>query len=116
MLSTTFDVVNERRGTAMIVTVTGELDVSTARDLSRALKAAEADEPELIVVDLQAVPFIDSTGLIPITRLVLASEQGRHRVAIVRGPPQLDHVFHVSGLDRKIDLVDDVAAAIAASA
>jgi anti-anti-sigma factor len=43
--------------------VEGELDAFTASDLRAELCAVEAAEPKLIVIDLRAVQFLDSSGL-----------------------------------------------------
>src|SRR3954453_12320001 len=53
----------EAVGTAWVVSLGGELDLYNAAHVGAALSGACAEAPELIVVDLGEVEFIDSTGL-----------------------------------------------------
>lgn len=51
----------ERRTDALVVAVSGELDISTARQLEEEL--ADATNGSLLVLDLSGLEFVDSTGL-----------------------------------------------------
>lgn len=46
-----------------VITLTGELDVATAPDLVAAVEDVFAEEPERLIIDLDHVTFLDSTGL-----------------------------------------------------
>jgi len=88
------------------VVLTGELDISTYDDARRRLEDAERDGPELLVVDLAGLQFVDSTGV----RLILAAdqrarEQGR-RLAIRLGDGLARRVFAALGLLDKFDVLD----------
>jgi anti-anti-sigma factor len=88
----------------------GELDISSAPVLEEALGRIEADQPSLLLVDLRALDFMDSTGL---RTLVSANQRARtqgRRLAIVRGPEQVDRIFSVTRLDERFEIVDDPAA------
>src|SRR5438045_8436187 len=54
--------VNRRDG-AVVVSLAGELDLYNAEEVRSALLEACAAEPEVLVVDLGEVRFIDSTAL-----------------------------------------------------
>ena len=92
-------------GTARVA-LSGELDISGVGEVDRHLAAAELENPPIILLDLRALSFIDSTGL----RLVLgADERARRagrRLVVVRGPESVDRVFRVALLDRRLDIVD----------
>jgi ABC-type transporter Mla MlaB component len=53
----------ERVGDAVVVRLTGELDLYNAHEVRNALVEQAAGEPERVVVDLSGVEFIDSTAL-----------------------------------------------------
>jgi len=61
----------------VLLTVTGEVDSSTAPSLRAAVDAAFADRVRAITIDLDGVTFLDSAGL-----CVLA---GAHRRAVADG-------------------------------
>ena len=46
-----------------VVAVRGEVDLATAPSLRDELRALLDDAPPAVVLDLDAVPFLDSTGL-----------------------------------------------------
>jgi anti-anti-sigma factor len=50
-------------GATRSVAVTGELDLSNARTLQSLLDEFDRDGAEVVVLDLEALEFIDSTGL-----------------------------------------------------
>jgi anti-anti-sigma factor len=45
-----------------ILTVHGEIDVASVHELERELEAAQKLEPRELVIDLDALSFMDSTG------------------------------------------------------
>jgi anti-anti-sigma factor len=53
----------EQRGTACVVRIRGEVDVSNAHDLSVAIGAAMPSAVPTLVVDLTHTTYLDSAGL-----------------------------------------------------
>jgi anti-sigma B factor antagonist len=109
-----FDVTITEHAGAVHVTLSGELDISTAPRFEEPLRRVEADEPEVVVVDLSSLEFMDSTGL----RLLVAADQrareaGR-RLALVRGNDMVQRVLRLTRLDERLDIVEDAAAVAAA--
>jgi len=104
--SSPFGVTIEQRDDAVHLKLSGELDISTAQLLEDDLHRVEAERPELIVLDLRDLAFMDSTGL----RLLImadarAKEEGR-RLAIGRGNEMIQRVLHLTRLDERLELVD----------
>jgi anti-anti-sigma factor len=48
---------------APIITLAGELDISTAENLGRTVAALVANTPERLVFDLKGLEFMDSAGI-----------------------------------------------------
>ena len=93
-------------GTTAEVALTGELDISTYEDAQAQLAAAERGGPELLVVDLAGLHFVDSTGV----RLILsadhrAREAGR-RLALRLGDGSARRVFTALGLVDRFEVLD----------
>jgi anti-anti-sigma factor len=96
----------ERRDGAVHLALSGELDISTASRLEDDLHRVEAERPDLIVLDLRDLSFLDSTGL----RLLImadarAKEEGR-RLAIGRANAMIQRVLHITRLDERLEVVD----------
>jgi anti-anti-sigma factor len=109
---TTFDVTTTDRPDGVLVALAGELDLASAAKLEDELKHIEALRPELIVLDLQALSFMDSSGL----RALLAAdsrarEDGR-RLVLVRGDERVQRVLRITRLDERLEIVDSVDAAV----
>jgi len=108
--SSPFDVTIEQRAGAVHVILSGELDISTAQRLEDDLRRVEADRPELIVLDLQQLTFMDSTGLrLLITADSRAREEER-RFAIVQGNEMVQRVMRLTRLDERLTIVADPGA------
>lgn len=75
----------------------GELDLAGAPLLERTLLELERQSPSLLVVDLGALRFIDSTGL----RLLLAANTRAHKrggeLVLRPGDANVQRVFDVTG-------------------
>lgn len=104
----------DRRNGAVVVSLAGELDLYNAEEVRSALLEACADEPALLVVDLEQVRFIDSTalGVLIEARSRLAERSGFRLAA-----PGLEtrRALEVSGLDRHFLVHDTVAEALEAA-
>ena len=77
--------------------VFGELDLSTAPELDRALSAEDAD----IVIDLRGVEFIDSSGI----HALLDARRARPRLRVENPTPATRRVLDLAGVTQL--LIDD---------
>lgn len=108
--SSPFEVTVEQRGGTVHVALVGELDISTATRLEDELARQEAERPSLIVLDLQRLTFMDSTGLrLLISADTRAREEGRS-LAIVPGNEMVQRVMRLTRLDERLNIVDDPTA------
>jgi anti-sigma B factor antagonist len=82
---------------AVGIALAGELDLSGARQLEARLDEVERERPARLIIDLEGLAFIDSTGL----RLLLqADARARERgceLLLRRGEPSVQRVFEVTG-------------------
>lgn len=92
-------VVSDRLDGTHRVAPSGELDVATADALERELLLAEKTDAAVIEVDLAGLTFIDSAGVHVLTR---AADRVGSRLRLLPGPPVVQRVFALSGLDGKL--------------
>jgi anti-sigma B factor antagonist len=104
----------DRRDGAVVVSLAGELDLYNAEELRGSLLDAIAGEPELLVVDLEQVRFIDSTAL---GVLIEARSRMADRNGFRLAAPALEarRALEISGLDRHFHVHDTVAEALEAA-
>jgi anti-anti-sigma factor len=108
--SSPFEVTVEQRGHGVHVTLTGELDISTAQRLEDDLRRAEAERPELVVLDLRPLTFMDSTGLRLLITADIRARQEDRRLVIVQGNEMVQRVMRLTRLDERLDIVEDASA------
>ena len=95
-----------------VITVSGEIHVSTAPEFSRRLNAAIAQGKGL-VLDLTPTEFIDSTGLSVLLNGLRRVTRQRGRMALVCTNPTVLRLFQITNLDSTFDIFEDRAAAVA---
>lgn len=94
---------------ALVVGLSGELDIASLPVAERAVEQAERAAPPVLAIDLSPLEFVDSTGV----RLVLLAAErargaGRALVVVLgRGLPR--RVFDTLGLTERLDVVTDLA-------
>jgi anti-sigma B factor antagonist len=105
---------SSEQGAVTIVHVAGEIDVYTAPLLREVLDKQIAAGRTDLVVDLEQVSFMDSTGLgVLVGRLKLVRGQSGS-LRIVSGQERILKVFKITGLDKVFHIhptVEDATAA-----
>jgi len=104
----TFELHSGTSGDAIVLTVIGEVDMTTAPELANAL-AAVSDTASRVVVDLGGVTFLDSSGLNALVRgsRELADNDVDFRVV---APPTgtVRRVIEITRLEDSLSLVDSL--------
>jgi len=101
-----FVVDSQITGRAVTLALSGELDLMASPILDEALERAYESNPDLIVVDLRRLEFMDSTGL---HRLVAAQQRvvgSGKRFGVVRGGEQVQRLFDLTGIAELLTIVD----------
>ncbi|MCU1356467.1 MAG: anti-sigma factor antagonist [Acidimicrobiales bacterium] len=94
--------------------VGGEIDVATAPRLREQLIALVNDQRYQIVVDLEAVDFIDSTGLGVLIGALKRVRTHDGDLALVCTEPRILKVFEITGLLSVFAVHPSVDAAVSA--
>jgi anti-sigma B factor antagonist len=106
---------SNRDGTTLLAAF-GEIDVATAPQLRQRMVELASASSAPLVIDLEGVDFLDSTGL-----GVLVSGLKRYRtlgsdVLLVATRPRILKVFEITGLTRVFSIHPSVDAAVSAAA
>ncbi len=82
----------------VVITMDGELDMANAPALQAAIESDELASPKAVVLDLQGLTFLDSTGL----RVILAARELCWRrgqeFAVTPGSAQVQRLLSVTGV------------------
>ena len=94
------------RDHTLTLKVRGELDLATAPLLKERLEEAEAAEATNVVIDLDQVEFMDSTGLHVLLARFLEHRNGT-RYSLTQGSPQVRRLFEVAGVMDRLPFAAD---------
>jgi anti-anti-sigma factor len=92
----------------VVVAVKGELDITSTEDFAAALARANHSQQQLVVVDLSALQFIDSSGLAVLIKAQREAQDMGRRFVVVRGPRQIQQLLELTGLAERLELVDSL--------
>jgi len=84
----------------LLIQVKGRLDATSEPDLRDALKSYLEKGFLKIIVDLQQVPFIDSSGLVALVSGLRLARKKRSDIVLSGIRPQVQTVFRLTMLDR----------------
>jgi anti-sigma B factor antagonist len=88
-----------------VLRLSGELDLDAAPDIVTAgIAALEGPDTPTLLVDLDAVTFIDSTAIGALVRLSnAADDQGKH-LTLTNVPARVHQVLTITGLTEVFDI------------
>ena len=95
-----------QRDGAACVSLRGELDLSTVDKVEDALRRVERDEPSVVVLDLSALTFLDSTGLRTIVTADQRARRDDRRLVVVKGPETVHRVFTLTRAGEQLCMTD----------
>lgn len=105
-----------KQGEHAVVDVKGEIDVYTAPKLREGLVELVAEGSYNIVVNLEGVDFLDSTGLGVLVGALKRVKAHDGSLALVCTQDKLLKIFQITGLTRVFSIHSSVAGATGASA
>jgi anti-sigma B factor antagonist len=93
-------------GDAQTVVLAGEMDLANSPGVERELKRVETSEPSVLVIDLSALGFVDSSGVrVLIDAHARAAEDGR-RLVIRRPPGRIMRILSLGHIDELLEFAD----------
>ena len=105
-----FRVEVERRDEALVVRPVGELDLATVEELSRVIE--DAGETSLLVLDLTALEFLDTSGLRFLLKKQADCTEAGTELRLVGGSGEVQRLLAVAGFADRLPLEDSVSTAI----
>jgi anti-sigma B factor antagonist len=92
-----------RAGDTHVIELAGQFDIAAVAEVERELERVERSATGLVVLDLRRLTFIDASGL---RVIVLAHRRRRDRLVIVKGPRQVQRVFEICDLVKRLPFVE----------
>jgi len=89
--------------------LTGELDLASEDEVAAELTRRLAETPAVLVVDLSALEFIDSTGLRVLLQARNTAGDNGTRLLLTKPPAAIQRVFDVANVTEHFEYTEDVA-------
>lgn len=105
-MQTQFRVEVREEGQGAVITLTGELDLASSPALEEALDRVFGADAGVVIIDLRALEFMDSTGLSILVKAHQTAEDGDVRLFLVNGPPQVQRLLSLTGVAERLSLID----------
>jgi len=101
----------QERNDVVTLALAGRLDAFHAPELREALAAELDDARTRLVVDLEDVSFVDSSGIAALVRAMKAARQkgGDVRLCGLQAPVRI--IFELTRLDKAFEILPDAATA-----
>jgi anti-sigma B factor antagonist len=104
LLTSNFDIESVWIDDAVVVKVSGDVDLLTAPMLSQELRRVRRMRID-VIVDLEEVEFMGCEALRVLLKAVTAAGPGQSRIGVTPGPPQVQKLFRLTGVDRILRIV-----------
>jgi anti-sigma B factor antagonist len=107
-----FEVTDAGQSGVPVLGVRGEIDVATSPEMRDHLVRLLEPQPELVIVDLTEVTFIDSTGLGVLVEAIRGARAGGGDLRLVVTQPHIIKLFELTGLDEVFRVVSSTKEAV----
>jgi len=105
-------VTREKRDTTVLVSVAGSVDIYSSPELRGELKVALEQRAPRIVIDLEKVTFVDSSGLATLIEALQKVHEYQGKLVLCGLRAAVLSVFQLSNLDNLFEIRPDVPAAL----
>ncbi len=87
-----------------MIALFGELDLASSPDFE--LELERVSGARLVIADLRALEFIDSTGLSVLVRAHQRARESGSDFAVVNGPGQVQRLLSLTGVKERLHIAD----------
>jgi stage II sporulation protein AA (anti-sigma F factor antagonist) len=103
--STGMEIEAGQEGDEYVIRLIGVLEAASVRQFETALAAAEATDARIILLDVNRLVFIDSSGLQAILSAKRRADGDNHRLRLTRGTGHVADMFRLTALDQVLPFV-----------
>jgi anti-sigma B factor antagonist len=94
-------------GQRVIATVEGDVDLHRSPQLQQQLLELLDQNPDTVVVDLSAVPYMDSSGVASLVKLLSRTRSQDVQLVLASPTDKVRSILEITRLDSVFSIVDD---------
>lgn len=99
-LQNSLSIDSHRDGQVVFVHLTGDFDLTGVETFRDEMELVQQSDPQEVVLDLQRLTFMDSTGI----RMILGAQSQCRALSIIPGPSNVMRVLEIAGVDSRLSL------------
>lgn len=100
--------VHSPRTGVVVITPKSDVDLSRSPELRHALREAQDRKPERLIVDLDQVGYMDSSGLATLVEAMRSSKSSGTPLILASMSKKVRAIFEIARLDQFFTIVDSV--------
>jgi anti-sigma B factor antagonist len=104
----------QRTGRCTVITLPAEIDATNAEELSGELLRVLDEGPAVIIADMSATVFCDSSGIRMLLQAHRRAAEAGARLRVTAGAYAVRRMLELTAADQMIDVCPDLRAALAA--
>ncbi len=108
------DIQTENIADGVILRPTGEIDLSCAAMLRQRLSKVQESKPLRFIIDLAAVPYMDSSGVATFVEAMQMARKKGSKLVLCGLQQRVLSIFEIARLDMVFTIVKDTDAALTA--
>jgi len=97
-----------------VLQLEGEIDLHLSPEVAESLRLMVAKKPQVLVVDLEKVTYMDSSGLAVLIEAMQNVQKYGGKFALASVQESVKHIFEIARLDQVFQIFDHVDTALAA--
>lgn len=94
------------------VALHGDIDLSRSPELRQVLLDIAKARPSRLIVDLEQVPYMDSSGVATLVETLQAQRKGGGKMVLCNLQPKVLSIFEIARLNMIFTIVDDKQTAL----
>jgi anti-sigma B factor antagonist len=101
--------INERKPGVFVVSLGGDLDMSSSPQVRNALLPVFRKRASHIIVDLSDVPYVDSSGIATFVEALQLSRKGEVRFSLAGACRRVESIFDLAYLKNIFEMAPNVS-------
>ena len=102
------DIQTEEISDGLILRPNGEIDLSCTRVLRSRLSEVQQAKPSRLIIDLSAVPYMDSSGVATLVEAMQIARRNGSKLVLSGLQVKVRSIFEIARLDMIFTIVDSV--------
>ena len=96
----------EKNETTTILYASGDIDLSNSRDLQTEIRSVMRDSPSKLIVDLEGVPYMDSSGVATLVEAMQLARKANTSLVLSGMKDKVLSIFEIARLDKVFAITD----------